>query len=210
MTDYPYMNSTRKVEDFFNKIQKMGIPDTITTKWLPSIGFKSTNDRPIVKIVKFIGFANSSGQPTTRWQSYRDQNQSKRIMAQGILEGYSELFEQYPDAYQRNDEDLKNYFRANSTAGEQVITYTLGTFKILCSLADFSQNGSKSEEEPQNFLDAENQSNMPLPSSVASHQSGKPSLHIDVQIHIDSDATPEQIDQIFKSMAKHLYDKDTD
>ncbi|MCX6345268.1 MAG: hypothetical protein NT018_09385 [Armatimonadetes bacterium] len=32
-----------------------------------------------------------------------------------------------------------------------------------------------------------------------------PSLHIDVQIHIDANATPEQIDQIFASMAKHLY-----
>ncbi|MCB9389079.1 MAG: hypothetical protein H6512_05730 [Acidimicrobiia bacterium] len=32
-----------------------------------------------------------------------------------------------------------------------------------------------------------------------------PSLHIDIQIHIPSDADPEQIDQIFASMAKHLY-----
>lgn len=35
--------------------------------------------------------------------------------------------------------------------------------------------------------------------------SGGLSLHIDIQIHIDSDATPEQIDKIFESMAKHLY-----
>ena len=34
-----------------------------------------------------------------------------------------------------------------------------------------------------------------------------PSLHIDVQVHIDSSATPEQIDQIFASMSKHLYGK---
>ena len=32
-----------------------------------------------------------------------------------------------------------------------------------------------------------------------------PHLHIDVQVHIDSNASPEQIDQIFKSMATHLY-----
>ena len=32
-----------------------------------------------------------------------------------------------------------------------------------------------------------------------------PHLHIDVQVHIDSNATPELIDQIFKSMATHLY-----
>ena len=33
----------------------------------------------------------------------------------------------------------------------------------------------------------------------------EPSVHIDVQIHIDSTASPAQIDQIFASMARHLY-----
>lgn len=32
-----------------------------------------------------------------------------------------------------------------------------------------------------------------------------PSLHIDLQIHISSDASFEQIDKIFESIAKHLY-----
>lgn len=33
----------------------------------------------------------------------------------------------------------------------------------------------------------------------------QPNLHLDVQIHIPADATAEQIDKIFASMAKHLY-----
>ena len=32
-----------------------------------------------------------------------------------------------------------------------------------------------------------------------------PNIHLDIQIHIPATATPEQIDQIFASMAKHLY-----
>ena len=36
-------------------------------------------------------------------------------------------------------------------------------------------------------------------------ESRGPSLHIDVQIHIDAAASAEQVDQIFSSMAKHLY-----
>ncbi len=35
-----------------------------------------------------------------------------------------------------------------------------------------------------------------------------PSLHLDVQVHIDSSATPEQIETIFASMAKHLYGRE--
>ena len=33
----------------------------------------------------------------------------------------------------------------------------------------------------------------------------EPSIHIDLQIHISPEATPEQIDQIFASMRRHLY-----
>lgn len=32
-----------------------------------------------------------------------------------------------------------------------------------------------------------------------------PDLHIDIQVHISADATPDQIDAVFASMAKHLY-----
>ena len=32
-----------------------------------------------------------------------------------------------------------------------------------------------------------------------------PNLHIDLQIHISPESTPEQIEAIFASMAKHLY-----
>jgi hypothetical protein len=34
-----------------------------------------------------------------------------------------------------------------------------------------------------------------------------PSLHVDIQIHISSDASAEQIEQIFASTAKHLYQR---
>lgn len=41
----------------------------------------------------------------------------------------------------------------------------------------------------------------------SAHKGGalKPSVHIDLQIHISPDASVEQIDAIFASMAKHLY-----
>lgn len=46
---------------------------------------------------------------------------------------------------------------------------------------------------------------LPPPPPREESRSVAPSLHIDVQVHIPSDATPEQIDSIFASMAKHLY-----
>lgn len=45
------------------------------------------------------------------------------------------------------------------------------------------------------------------PSTAPVSPNGGPSVHLDIQIHIPADATPEQIDQIFSSMARHLYAK---
>ena len=39
---------------------------------------------------------------------------------------------------------------------------------------------------------------------------GHPSVHIDFQIHISPEASPEQIDQIFASMRRHLYGSPAD
>lgn len=34
-----------------------------------------------------------------------------------------------------------------------------------------------------------------------------PDININLQVHISADATPDQIDQIFASMAKHIYQR---
>ena len=52
----------------------------------------------------------------------------------------------------------------------------------------------------------------PAPVAAPGEENGKitqrtnrPALHIDIQVHIDPTSSAEQIDQIFASMAKHLY-----
>ncbi len=71
-------------------------------------------------------------------------------------------------------------------------------------------------EEAGNVVESETlNTKVSLPSDDASkvtppeerNETSGPSLHIDVQVHIDSSATTDQIDQIFASMAKHLYGK---
>ena len=88
MADFPYINTTGKLREFISKIDDMGVPDSVSTKWLPTVGFGSTNHRPLVGIMRFIGFV-SGNKPTERWSSFRDATQAKRVMAEGIAEGYS-------------------------------------------------------------------------------------------------------------------------
>ena len=46
-----------------------------------------------------------------------------------------------------------------------------------------------------------------IPSRQQTGEPSAPGLNINLQIHISADATPDQIDQIFSSMAKHIYQK---
>ncbi|MEX0801318.1 MAG: hypothetical protein WD379_08885 [Dehalococcoidia bacterium] len=41
--------------------------------------------------------------------------------------------------------------------------------------------------------------------SKEADQPPQPSFHVDIQIHIDSSASAEQIEQVFASMARHIY-----
>ena len=226
MPDFPYMQTTGRMKDFFSKVPSLAAPDLVTIKWLSSVGFKSKNDRPVIGILEFIGFT-ASKKPTDRWTAFRDSSQSTRVMAEGIKQGYSDLFSTYPDAHDRDEKDLRNFFTANkSTAGEQVIRKTLNTFRALCTLADFSQMQADESPADQRAKKSKSKSKSKKTSvskakTVSGHAqtiaaqpiaapSPTPSLHIDIQVHISSDADAAQIDQIFKSMATHIYQKDSD
>ena len=221
MADFPYIeDAAKRIGKFFSKIQSLNVPPSASTNWLPKIGgFSSHRDRPLIKILKFIGFITNSNKPTDRWRDYRDKSQSKTVMAEGIKQGYSALFEQYPDAYQRNDNDLRNFFSRHSDEEEKLIVSTVDTFKALCALADFGQEEDDTPTpEDQKEVDlaespppvAEPDPNDDQGKSPQADPTFSPELNINVQIHISSDADHTQIDKIFESMAKHLFNKDID
>ena len=218
MADFPCIeDAAKRIGKFFSKIQSLSVPESATTKWLPNIGgFGSIKDRPLIKILKFIGFITNSNKPTDRWSIYRDENQSKRIMAEGIKQGYSALFEQYSDAHQRDDNDLRNFFKANTKVSAKTVTMMMDTFKALCSLADFGQEDDTPEDQKVvDLAESPPPATEPDPNddqskSPQADPTFSPELNINVQIHISSDAEPDQIDKIFESMAKHLFNQDID
>ena len=75
--------------------------------------------------------------------------------------------------------------------------------QALEEVENFAENESLSTEAPLPAQEA-----MTATSPAKLQETSGPSLHIDVQIHIDSTASSDQIDQIFASMAKHLYGKE--
>lgn len=205
MADFPYCTVPGKLSEFLGKIHSIGIPDKVTTRWLPTIGFASANDRSIITVLKFVGLIDSSGVPTGAWRNYRG-HASGKALGEAVETAYSELFKTYPDAPHRSADDLKAFFRGHSNYGAQAVAKAVSTFQALCQNAEFGGTPHRSATGP----DQPEASKPPAPAhnnplTCHTPASSEPSLHIDLQVHISPEVTPEQIDKIFESMAKHLY-----
>jgi len=115
------------LKEFLNKIKskELGVPEKVTIDYLESIGYKSTNDRPIIRVLKSIGFLDDNGVPTQDLKDFRTEK-SKQVMAAALRKTYAELFKIYANPLSKSSQDLENFFAKKRTIIEK--TYT----GILC------------------------------------------------------------------------------
>jgi len=201
MADFPYTQVIGKLKPFFEKIQQVGKPDIVDKKWLASIGMNGTNDPTIIPVLRFIGFVDQSSKPTDRWMRYRDKSQSRQVLAEGIREGYAELFQTYEDAYRRSSEELKAFFNTRTTAGASVVSKTVTTFKNLCKLAGFESVPVAGQTvQPLKLT----QDGLEAPTKIIKELGAGITININVQLTLP-DTTDESVyDKLFAAMKKHL------
>ena len=197
--DVIYTTVPGKIKPLLGKIKTVGVPPKVTSAWLKSIGFTSSNDPSLIGVLKVAGLIDGAQVPTDLWKKYRGAD-GRAALAEGIRSGYGELYSVYPDAHAQGNTDLEHVFAQSSKAGKQAISKAVATFKGLVGEAEFPANGVEVQHFETSPLHAPAEAAPPK-----KPKGGNPSLHIDVQVHISSDASAEQIDQIFASMAKHLY-----
>lgn len=202
MGDFNYTTVPGKIKPLLDKIRQIGVPKKAGVQWLKTIGFTSSNDTTLLGILKTVELVDPSGVPTASWAQFRGAHHRK-VLGEAIRTGYTELFAVYPDAWQRSNTELEHVFSTSSSAGKQVIAKTVGTFKALCECAEFDeQTMLDMPSGPVQIPAASQPAAQVKPNLSAKHS---PSVHIDIQIHISPEAASDQIDQIFRSMAKHLY-----
>lgn len=202
MAEFPYTNVPGKIKNLLLKIRQVGIPPKASVAWLKTIGFKSSNDASLLGVLKYVDLIDANGVPTPRWNQYRGASH-KEVLGQAIREGYKELYAIYSDAHSRDKTDITHVFSTSSTAGQQVINRTVATFKALCDESIFPEPSGEENTLSSGPLHTAVAEPNPMPASVK--KAVGPSVHIDIQVHISPESTSDQIESIFKSMAKHLY-----
>lgn len=203
MANFVYIVKTGSLKSFFRKIIDLGIPEKITTKWLESIGFKSSNDRAIMSLLKALKFIDASGIPTDKYRQYRNSSLSKGIMAKAIKEYYSSLFKLYPNANEKDIEALNNFFRSHTNVGDKALTLMTSTFRALCELGDFGSEikipeHPKGEEISKRGLDVNNQTRA---------QNKKVIINLNIQLTLPETENEEIYNKLFKSMKQNLLDE---
>jgi hypothetical protein len=198
---YPYISNIGRLREFFEKIPKIGVPPKVNTRTLPTLGFKSTNDRPIVPILKFIDFIDASGTPTQNYREFRDSKKAGAIMASVLRKAYSELFELYESACEKDDQSLKDFFAPTTTAGEPVVVQTVATFKVLCGFADFKAILKEEKgEEKRGKAKGEEERGGQMPAGVT--------INVNIQLALPATEDAKVYENIFKALKDNLLTRD--
>lgn len=199
MSEIPYTPYAGKIEKYFEKIEEVSVPEKATTRWLKTLGFKSGNDNYLLRVLKGIGFVDSSGSPTDYWKQYKDPTKAKTVLAQGIRNGYKELFDTYSDANRKDREALYAFFSGKTGKAKSTVDYMVTTFVNLCKLADFEAEAS--EVKKADVTEPPKQ----LPQKPV--KAGKriiSEMHINIQLHLPPTDDSAVYDALFKSLRKHL------
>jgi hypothetical protein len=195
MTDYPYLLKTGALKDLVRKIPTMGTPEKLDYARLAALGYKSSNDRPIIPVLRFIELIDSDGKPTENYIACRDKSRSGEVLAACIKKAYRDLFELYPDAQNKDKEALRNFFATNVKAGERVLGATVDTFKTLCDLADFGAAPRESKHVSEKEVGVE------VP------ETGKLVLNVNIQLQLPATEDASIYDKIFQSLRKNLIER---
>jgi hypothetical protein len=195
------------------------LPGSVTPSYLAttlSIS-KDSGRSNILPALKKAGIVDEEGKPTERANRWRDDTQYATICNEIRQEVYPrELLDIASDA-SADKAQVESWFANVTTAGESAAK-KMTSFYMMLIEADPSKgleavvaapakpikwppkktkspqprSGSKEPLIEPKFHEEEPKSHL------------KPSIHLDIQIHISPQTTPEQIEQIFASMAKHL------
>jgi len=198
---------------------KQSIPTSVTPGYLAAaLGMKEKSAKAnILPSLIACKIVDQDGKPTSRTKEWRDDGQYSRICEEIRQEVYpQELLDALPPP-SPNRESVESWF-ANKTGGGQIANRKMAlVYILLCEANPLSAQEvakvptpkatiKKSKPTPSKTSKAvvSVQPNTPQQLAASASQPA-PSIHIDIQIHISSDASAAQIDLIFASMAKHLY-----
>jgi hypothetical protein len=211
---YPYIPAKTwwQLRDKF----KQTLPGKVTPAYLKSLlGLGSEKSAAnYLRALKQLGLTDDDGAPTPRANEWRNDSKYPEVVGAMVAECYpQELRDLYsgPDCSQ---EDVRDWAKDTNALGDVAASQAAAFYKLLNNPSSqpsvtVKANGDapkRPRKVPAPKISSKMPDVAPLPveASRVTPPSALPAVHIDLQVHIPSDANAEQIEAIFAAMAKHL------
>ena len=195
---------------------KQSIPGTVTANYLATVlNMKEVSARAnVLPFIQQLGITDDEGKTLDRAREWRDDTMYPDVCATMVKEVYPpELLEAVPDPVSDRDA-AKRWFSNSTGAGVTAVRRMTLFFSVLIDANPEHKPGSNSAGEkiastsrPKKKAGADATEGKTQQGEEQQGGGDAPSVHINLQIHVSSDATPDQIDKIFESMATHIYRK---
>ena len=199
------------------------MPAKVTTGYLRSIlTLDEGAAQNLLAPLRSIGLIDPEGKPTELANDWRSDSHYADACERIVTATYpQELLDAFPDR-SPDRTAVQNWFKrvghlGEAAAGKLAVFFILLRQADVTAQEDLSATGqakprrvkrvSHGASERTNDRSAQDRTTTTSSSSQAPSPP-LPQLHIDIQIHISADAKPDQIDQVFASMAKHLYERE--
>lgn len=201
---------------------KQSIPGVVTDNYLATVLDMEVNSARanVLPFLKALGIIDADGKPKERAKLWRDDGHYPEVCQAILKEVYpKDLMDAVPDPKASRDK-AERWFANHTGAGEAACRRMAALYAVLveakpdgetepANARDSTRASKRSSQRsrPERREKAQPPSN-PQPAASAGHnvpQPADPGININLQVHISADASPDQIEQIFAAMAKHIY-----
>jgi Family of unknown function (DUF5343) len=201
-----YMITVKNVPSIFSAIQEAQVPPRFTKEFLRTLGFKSSNDRSVIGVMKALNFLDQSGVPTETYRRYRNKGEAPYVLADAIREAYSDVFLASEHAETLSGERVKNIIATKVDKGDSVIEKMASTFRALVSIAKWDQP-PQVEGAPSTISEPELETQAVERAPVI--HAPRPSLaelpfRYNIEIHLPVTKDITVYNAIFRSLREHL------
>ena len=199
MLNEAYLHATKRLPEMMEAIQNASVPKRFTIEFLKTLGFKSTNDRAFVSVLKGIGFLDDSGVPNEKYKSYKNKSNAKEVLAEALRVSYEDLFLAHENAESLPTDKLQGIFATKTGKGNASTKKMASTFKVLCSVANFESQVSQTDESYINTDESDQK-------DTSSNSPGLKGadFHYNIQVHLPATKDISVYNAIFKSIKEHL------
>lgn len=216
----PYMLSPSAIPKILAKIQEARRPDRFTIDFLETkLGHSGGAARPIIPLLKRMGFIQSDGVPTELYNKFRNAESQGAALAVGIKSAFSEIFERNEYANDLPREKLTSLLVeiTGLEKSDRVLQAMVATFWQLKEMANFENalnENNFSEAVSENTLVGavlQNENSPPKSANsgktVMANVTGQKigmNLSYTINLNLPETTNPDVFNAIFKSLRENL------